>query len=236
MNSSATAAAVDDMDSAEESRSLSESLPATAVSTELTPTHPDFSDVHSHMQSAAFPFPPTGALDESSSRSLSATAAAAVAAAAAPIPVPKVDEKPSGLCTSRATTATTTYSSSVSDGSGCFPIASCRRDDDEGEYEEEEKGGGGSAAAGDGDGDGGAEVSAAAAGLGLVRSPGAKRTNGRRHKGTPYLPSYMDLSHGPTPCVVCGDAATGYHYRCMTCEGAHTYCSSTLCTLLFSAA
>ncbi len=37
--------------------------------------------------------------------------------------------------------------------------------------------------------------------------------------GTPYIPSYMDLSNGPEPCVVCGDAATGYHYRCMTCEG-----------------
>ncbi len=37
--------------------------------------------------------------------------------------------------------------------------------------------------------------------------------------GAPYIPSYMDLSNGPEPCVVCGDAATGYHYRCMTCEG-----------------
>lgn len=37
--------------------------------------------------------------------------------------------------------------------------------------------------------------------------------------GTPYIPSYMDLTNGPEPCVVCGDAATGYHYRCMTCEG-----------------
>lgn len=37
--------------------------------------------------------------------------------------------------------------------------------------------------------------------------------------GTPYIPSYMDMSNGPEPCVVCGDAATGYHYRCMTCEG-----------------
>ena len=35
----------------------------------------------------------------------------------------------------------------------------------------------------------------------------------------PYIPSYMDLSNGPEPCVVCSDAATGYHYRCMTCEG-----------------
>ena len=37
--------------------------------------------------------------------------------------------------------------------------------------------------------------------------------------GNPYIPSYMDLSNGPEPCVVCGDSATGYHYRCMTCEG-----------------
>ena len=36
---------------------------------------------------------------------------------------------------------------------------------------------------------------------------------------TPYIPSYMDLTNGPEPCVVCSDAATGYHYRCMTCEG-----------------
>ena len=37
--------------------------------------------------------------------------------------------------------------------------------------------------------------------------------------GAPYIPSYMDLTNGPEPCVVCSDAATGYHYRCMTCEG-----------------
>ena len=37
--------------------------------------------------------------------------------------------------------------------------------------------------------------------------------------GAPYIPSYMDLTNGPEPCVVCTDAATGYHYRCMTCEG-----------------
>ena len=36
---------------------------------------------------------------------------------------------------------------------------------------------------------------------------------------SPYIPSYMDLTNGPEPCVVCSDAATGYHYRCMTCEG-----------------
>ncbi|ESP03186.1 hypothetical protein LOTGIDRAFT_171663 [Lottia gigantea] len=41
--------------------------------------------------------------------------------------------------------------------------------------------------------------------------------------GVPYIPSYMDLTNGPEPCVVCGDAATGYHYRCMTCEGCKVY-------------
>lgn len=29
----------------------------------------------------------------------------------------------------------------------------------------------------------------------------------------------MDLKNGLDPCVVCGDAATGFHYRQMTCEG-----------------
>ena len=42
--------------------------------------------------------------------------------------------------------------------------------------------------------------------------------------GVPYIPSYMDLSNGPEPCVVCSDAATGYHYRCMTCEGCKVNC------------
>jgi len=37
--------------------------------------------------------------------------------------------------------------------------------------------------------------------------------------GTPYVPSYMRPEDGPYPCVVCGDAATGHHYRAMTCEG-----------------
>ncbi|XP_057201495.1 thyroid hormone receptor alpha-A isoform X4 [Triplophysa rosa] len=31
-----------------------------------------------------------------------------------------------------------------------------------------------------------------------------------------YVPSYLDKDE---PCVVCGDKATGYHYRCITCEG-----------------
>lgn len=31
-----------------------------------------------------------------------------------------------------------------------------------------------------------------------------------------YIPSYLDKDE---QCVVCGDKATGYHYRCITCEG-----------------
>ncbi|KAH8857020.1 Thyroid hormone receptor beta [Schistosoma japonicum] len=38
-------------------------------------------------------------------------------------------------------------------------------------------------------------------------------------KREPYIPSYMDPLTGPEPCVVCGDNATGFHYRAMTCEG-----------------
>ncbi|KAF6775847.1 hypothetical protein AHF37_04815 [Paragonimus kellicotti] len=41
----------------------------------------------------------------------------------------------------------------------------------------------------------------------------------RPRKKEPYIPSYMDPASGPEPCVVCGDNATGFHYRAMTCEG-----------------
>lgn len=49
---------------------------------------------------------------------------------------------------------------------------------------------------------------------------------GSRQRGVPgvpdarcpsgYIPSYLDKDE---QCVVCGDKATGYHYRCITCEG-----------------
>ncbi|XGW11591.1 hypothetical protein V3C99_012795, partial [Haemonchus contortus] len=37
-----------------------------------------------------------------------------------------------------------------------------------------------------------------------------------RHRSTPYMPSYMEDGQA---CVVCGDVATGLHYRAITCEG-----------------
>lgn len=40
-----------------------------------------------------------------------------------------------------------------------------------------------------------------------------------------YIPSYLEKDE---PCVVCGDKATGYHYRCITCEGCKVQPSSAL--------
>lgn len=42
-----------------------------------------------------------------------------------------------------------------------------------------------------------------------------------------YIPSYLDKDE---QCVVCGDKATGYHYRCITCEGCKV-CTSHLLSL-----
>uniref|UniRef100_A0A0N4Z2H3 Nuclear receptor domain-containing protein n=1 Tax=Parastrongyloides trichosuri TaxID=131310 RepID=A0A0N4Z2H3_PARTI len=46
-----------------------------------------------------------------------------------------------------------------------------------------------------------------------------------RCKGTPYIPSYLEKGQ---LCNVCGDEATGLHYRAITCEGCKGFFRRTV--------
>ncbi|XP_007505233.1 thyroid hormone receptor beta isoform X1 [Monodelphis domestica] len=56
-----------------------------------------------------------------------------------------------------------------------------------------------------------------------VASTQADQTEEKKCKG--YIPSYLDKDE---LCVVCGDKATGYHYRCITCEGCKGFFRRTI--------